>query len=150
MTAQQKKVLRIAACITVLGILCIAAVMIPAYRSERKAEGEGYDQMQSLKLRGSDGKQYTVDVYWDRLKSIPGEHRVMARTWVSTSNYVQKEWMSGNRSELHSIHVMRTGDADRLIFRYREFPGSRKIGVCFTGTVSRTGLAMPSTDDRSD
>jgi len=72
-----------------------------------------------VELDGSDGGRYRVEIYWDDLHVIPGEHRILARIWNSDSEYVDQQFTSGNRLWLKSVSVDEKEGPDYLLLSFK-------------------------------
>ncbi len=126
-------------CLLFMAISWGGAVGCQSYRCSRRAQAKGFDHMQSVRLDGSDGGRYTVDVYWDRSRSVPGRHTITARIWNSKTDYNEHTFSSGHRKDLWSVSVVRRKGPDLLIlsFEYQPSGGPRFLS---TNTVTRTHI----------
>ncbi len=127
-------------CLLAVGLACGVAVGARNLWRCKRAQAEGFEDMRSVQVDGTDGGHYTVDLYWENIKSIPGQHKIMARIWNSESDYNQQEWMSGNRAWLRSVTVRKRKGPDLLVLSFKPMPGRWSQRVHFTNTVVRTGI----------
>jgi hypothetical protein len=104
-----------------------------------RASVEGYEHMDSVMVDDG-GRRYKVDVYWDDLHSIPGEHKILARIWSSVSEYKEYRFTSGNRLWLKSIGVRREGSRDELILYCKPMLSPLFKRYESVNTVSETGI----------
>ncbi|MFA5205144.1 MAG: hypothetical protein WC708_12155 [Lentisphaeria bacterium] len=121
----------------VLILVLVMSVIIWQHLPDRNAQAEGFERMNSVEATGTDGHRYKVDFFWERLRSVPGEHRIMARIWLSKTNHIDQWFTSGNRLELKSIKIRRGTSSDTIVFRYKTYYGPDTITE---NTVAADGI----------
>ncbi len=88
------------------------------------AKNEGFQHMDSVELTGTDKVKYKVDIYWNDLVTIPGEHKIMAKIWKAETVYNVQHFTSGNRLNLKSISVKKNNGIDYLILSFKPMPSN--------------------------
>ena len=91
--------------------------------NSRIAKTHGFDFYQELEIKGNDDSDKRVDVFWNRLRAIPGTHRIRVRVWTSDDTYNDNDFRSGNRAELQRVNVAEVEGGQSLRFRFGTMPG---------------------------
>jgi hypothetical protein len=92
---------------------------------------------QSFSVVGKDGRTYSLQILWNEIKYIPGDHAIRVITVDSRNHSRVQDFRSGNRAGLYAVSVLHKEGHDEVVFHVAGYYGPN---FTYTNTVDASGL----------